>query len=640
MFTNEGQPEFVSAMPGVYAHDIFVQDNIAFNSEIFAGTLSLYDVTDKQNIEFISNTTTPSDFTHNAWATTDNNLVFTTDERPDAFVAAYDVSDPTDIIETDRYRPLETLGEGVIPHNVHVWQNWLIISYYTDGGIVVDATQPDNLIEVGNFDTFFGLGQGFQGVWGAYPFLPSGLVLLTDIGNGLYVVEPNYVNAAWLEGTVTDAVTTNPIIGANVELLDSGQLAFDETDLQGIYKTGQAIPGTFDVRFSAPGYVSDTLSATLENGVITVLDAQLQPLAFYSVQIQTVDAETGEAIAEAGVILSNPDFTFEGETDDDGIFSEAQVFEGDYQIVAGAWGYRYAVLDAAEIQNNTTLTVQLERGFQDDFILDFGWTPINDGASSGLWVREEPIGTFTNQGQEVNPEEDVDGDLGDLAYITGNGGGTAGTDDVDNGIVRLFSPTIDVSDMTQPLLHYRLWFHNSGGQGTPPDDAITVLLRYNNGAGTELLEVETVSESGSFWRPMSTIDLTQLPDVNLSSFRVVVETSDFQGTGHLVEGGFDQFWIEEGMPTATFDPTQATAFLNVSPNPTASVAQVQFSLDHADQATDLVVLDLLGREIDRRTVRGAEGTITLGADLAPGTYFVLLRTAAGQVSEAVKLVRR
>ena len=639
VFSEPGQPAFVSAMPAVYAHDIFVQNNIAFSSEIFAGNLSLYDVTDKNNVTLISNTTTPFDFTHNAWATADNNFVFTTDERPDAFVAAYDVSDPTDIIETDRYRPLETLGEGVIPHNVHVWQNWLVISYYTDGGIVVDATQPDNLIEVGNFDTFFGLGQGFQGTWGAYPFLPSGLVLLTDIGNGLLVVEPNYVNAAWLEGTVTDAVTGNAIIGANVEILDSGQLAFDETDLQGIYKTGQAIPGTFDVAFSALGYESATLSATLVNGEITILDAQLQPLPSFSVQVQVVDALTGESIDGAALSLRNDDFTFEGETDAQGLFSLQQVFEGSYDILAGAWGYLYATVDATEVQNNVTLTIELERGFRDDFALDYGWNAISAGASSGFWERGVPVGTDF-QGQLSNPDADVAGDVGEQAYVTGNSGGAAGNDDVDGGTVTLISPRIDVSDMNQPLLHYRLWFFNAGGNGTPPDDELRVFLRYNNGAGTVLEEVEALSTSASVWRPMSTIDLTQFPEVNLENFRVVFETSDPQPNGHLVEGGVDEFWIEEGMPTATFDPTQASAFLRVSPNPTTGPARVEFSLDQPERITQLVVLDLLGRELARQSVSGAHGTVILGQDLAPGTYFVLLRTEAGQVSEAVKLVRQ
>ena len=69
------------------------------------------------------------------------------------------------------------------------WDDYLIVSYYTEGCIVVDAAQPDNLVQVGNFDTFLGGAQGgFSGVWGAYPYLPSGLIIISDRSDGLFVL--------------------------------------------------------------------------------------------------------------------------------------------------------------------------------------------------------------------------------------------------------------------------------------------------------------------------------------------------------------------------------------------------------------------------------------------------------------------
>ena len=117
------------------------------------------------------------------------------------------------IQELDQFKPLITENQGVIPHNVHVWNDWLIISYYTDGCIIVDGSRPDNLIEVGNFDTYIPTTTGFSGAWGAYPFLPSQTVLVSDRGNGCYILEPTYVRACWLEGKVTDADTGDPING-------------------------------------------------------------------------------------------------------------------------------------------------------------------------------------------------------------------------------------------------------------------------------------------------------------------------------------------------------------------------------------------------------------------------------------------
>lgn len=273
-FTDPANPAVVAVGPPVYAHDIYARDNKMYASEIYEGRMAIYDISDKQNISLLATQPTPSSFTHNIWLSDDGNVAFTTDERPNAPVAAYDISDLNNIVELDQYRPVATLGQGVVPHNVHVWNDWLILSYYDDGGIIVDASRPHNLIEVGNFDTFFGVG--FGGAWGAYPFLPSGLVLVTDIANGLFVLDANYVRACFLEGKVIDAITGLPINNVTVEI-DSEQPNFATTFIDGKYETGQAIPGTFDVTFSAAGYATKVVSAELLNGEVTILNVELLP---------------------------------------------------------------------------------------------------------------------------------------------------------------------------------------------------------------------------------------------------------------------------------------------------------------------------------------------------------------------------
>ena len=76
-----------------------------------------------------------------------------------------------------------------IPHNTHVDGNFLVTSWYRDGTVVHDATFPNNLVEVANYDSYAGSGNGFDGCWGTFPYLPSGLIISSDInsannGNG------------------------------------------------------------------------------------------------------------------------------------------------------------------------------------------------------------------------------------------------------------------------------------------------------------------------------------------------------------------------------------------------------------------------------------------------------------------------
>ena len=192
---NPERPPLIAVGPEVYAHDAYVQDDLLYASEIYEGELAIYNVSDLDSITEVGRTLTPFTFTHNAWATADGRTVFTTDEKSNASVAAFDISDLQNIRLLDEYRPLSSLNTGTIPHNVHVIDDYLSISHYTDGLRVVDASVPDNLIEIANYDTWSGANGGFSGNWGAYPFLPSGLTLVSDRSTGLYVVDVAYRRA-------------------------------------------------------------------------------------------------------------------------------------------------------------------------------------------------------------------------------------------------------------------------------------------------------------------------------------------------------------------------------------------------------------------------------------------------------------
>lgn len=535
VFTTPGMPQFVVAAPAVYSHDVYVRNNLMYSSEIYEGNLTVYDVTNKNSIVTLGQQETPYQFTHNAWLNDAGDVVFTTDEKANAPIAAYDVSDLSDIQELDQFRPIQTLGMNVIPHNVHVWNDWLIISYYTDGGIIADASRPNNIIEVGNWDSFLGGNGGFDGAWGAYPFLPSGLVLLSDISNGLFVCGANYVRACWLEGEVTDAVTGLPVPGASVHIASS-QANSASSSLDGTYKTGQALPGVFDVTFSANGYVSLTTSATLENGVLTILDVQLQPLPTLSFSGQTVRALDGTPIASAKILLKNAENQFATQSDVNGNFLLPAVFAGNYELIVGAWGYITEKIDLDINSGTIPPVVALEYGYYDDFSFDFNWTTI-DNAPRGVWELGEPVGTV-NGNNFSNPDLDLPNDFSDQCYVTGNGGGEPGEWDLDNGSVTLISPVMDLTLYNSPKVKYSTWFYNAGGQGTPND---SLVVKISNGSTTVTLE--TITQSAGQWKPESQFELVDL--LPITSTMTVSFTAYDLNPQHLVEAAVDGFHVDE-----------------------------------------------------------------------------------------------
>ncbi len=536
---NATAPVYLGEWDDEYIHDGMVRGDTMYAGCIYAGELFVVDVSDKNNPSTLGTHSTPNAFTHNAWISDDGNFVFTTDEKSDAYLAAYDISNINNIQEVDRIQ--SNPGELSIPHNTHVDGNFLITSYYRDGTTVHDITHPNNMIQVAHYDSYSGAGNGFDGCWGTYPFLPSGLIISSEINSSanqsakLMIYERGFVQACYLEGNVTDASNGNNLNGATIEILNTVLLNNSSSNLLGEYVSGTATAANYDVVFSKPGYLADTLSASLTSGVVTVLDAALQPLVAFNTGGMVVDV-AGNGIEDAQVVIFNNDFTFNVITDANGNFNINNMYEGSYEVIAGKWGY-ITSCGNEYISTASINTIVLQTGYYDDFTFDFGWT-VNGNATAGVWERGEPQGT-SYLGNEFNPDEDVSGDCTDFAYVTGNDGGSAGNDDVDDGNTVLTSPIFDATNNSVNYVEYYKWFAVGGGNGGVSADELTISI--TNGTTTALLETITlISPNLNIWTH-STIDIAQ-HITPTATMQLIIETADIP-MGNLVEAAFDKFSI-------------------------------------------------------------------------------------------------
>jgi choice-of-anchor B domain-containing protein len=259
-----------------YVHDCFVRNDTLWGAHIYGGFYSVINVANKSAPALIATQNTPGNFTHNTWLSDNGTRVlFTTDEVSNSFLTSYNVSNTGNMIELDRLQ--NVAGSGSIVHNTYIRNSYAINSYYKDGITIVDAARPDNLITVGRYDTYpQGSGNGFNGAWGVYPYLPSGNILVSDIDNGLFVLTPNYVRACYLEGVVRDSCTGIVLPGVSI-VVQGGTHYAENSKITGIYKTGTAASGIYTVTFSKAGYQTRTINnVVLQNGVLTTLDVQLQ----------------------------------------------------------------------------------------------------------------------------------------------------------------------------------------------------------------------------------------------------------------------------------------------------------------------------------------------------------------------------
>lgn len=241
---------------GGYIHDIFVENHIAYASSGNDGhfifnmapvTNPAVGVAPGVPVELgLLNEYLFEGYSHSSWVAGDY-MIFA-DETWGTPMGIVDVSDPSDLQMLDRFHsnllgvanPTQATGtsRGPIVHNPFIVGDLCYVSHYHDGVVVFDISDPTNVKQVGHYDTYTNNTNyvGYDGVWGVYPFLPSGRILGTDTHNGLFVLE--YVAAlpvSW--GDVqAEAKTTHIVLDWTTE---------SESENMGFFVERQAADGSW-----------------------------------------------------------------------------------------------------------------------------------------------------------------------------------------------------------------------------------------------------------------------------------------------------------------------------------------------------------------------------------------------------------
>lgn len=620
-----GNPFLVGRVEPVYSHDNYTRGDTVYSANLTQGVY-ITDVTDKSNIITLATVPTSRNFAHNVWPSDDGNYMFTTDEVSNGFVDAYDISNTGNVIRIDQFQPEDTKGTGVIPHNTHYFQGYNVVSWYTDGVKVIDSHKPDNLIEVANYDTYLGNQVGFQGCWGAYPFLPSGLLLASDINTCLWVFDIDYVRASYLEGIVIDGITKLPIQGAEI-IIQGGQPNREISDGAGNFKTGSNQSGTLTAVTTHPAYFVNTSQFDMVAGQVTDVTIELLPRETTSLTGIVREKATGLPIPNAGVyfeMTNDPSIIYLTYTNEIGFYKFDSIYLGNYRALAGAWGFQYQEADVVVLASSNQ-QFELTEGYRDDFIFNKGWQ-VTGTTEVGKWDRGVPELTLLGQ-VPSNPGADIDGDYGDECYVTGlTAGNGAGANDVDDGETRLTSPVANLADYKDPMIRYHYWFFNGGGNGNPNDTLKVYILT----ATDTILAREYTYAPPSAWR----YDSIRLADyiAEWTDVRFQFVASDQVGSGHVVEGGVDGFEITEEFINSTTNQSEVPFCLLTSPNPFEEETTVTLTAEMTD-ALNYQVYDIQGRLIATGVMNQS---LRLGQGWMPGTYFLTI-FPTGKSPQTIKL---
>jgi len=357
---NPALPVFVAEWQDRYVHEAQIYSytsgkyagrEIAFCCGGFNGGgvqtgLSIVDVTDKDNIEVYTHYEYPgAAYSHQGWLSPDEKYFYLDDEFDEE---DFGLTSTTHVIDVqDLHNPFQadtfTNGSTSIDHNLYIRDDGLIFeANYRSGLRVFDPTDdPFNPVQIGFFDTWpEDDNSNFNGLWSNYPFLPSGIVLGSDIEKGLFVwhVGPPLLGFSYPNGLPEVVSPKGDSITVKITSQD-----------------GTLAPGSAMIHYD------------LGNGLV---DAPLEPLG----------GELFEAALPAVACGSEVSYFFTALTTNEVLVRDPATTYG------AASAYSFDV------------------PFADNMTTDTGWTigAPGDNAVTGIWVRVDPNGTGA-QPEDDNP---------------------------------------------------------------------------------------------------------------------------------------------------------------------------------------------------------------------------------------------
>jgi choice-of-anchor B domain-containing protein len=172
------------------AHDVAVIRNRMYDFHGVDATY-IYDVQDPNNPQLLGAVRNPGTFHHSGWVTEDDRYLFICDEiasDPLPDITIWDIGDPANPILVG-----DISDNAARAHNLYIVDDLAYVSYYGAGFKIFDVSSPATPVLLDQFDTNLnsgiGIGNGFEGAFGVFPFTNNGTILVSDMDNGLFVFE-------------------------------------------------------------------------------------------------------------------------------------------------------------------------------------------------------------------------------------------------------------------------------------------------------------------------------------------------------------------------------------------------------------------------------------------------------------------
>lgn len=204
---NPSSPSFV----GCYSADGYTHDaqcvnytgpdadyqgsELCFNAN--EDTVTIVDVSNKSSLTQVARVGyTGSEYTHQGWLTEDQRYYLLDDELDESRNGHNTHTYIWDMLDVDNPVLIGTYSSSTlnIDHNLYVKGNYIYQANYRAGLRILDLANVSagSLTEVAYFDVYpANDNANFNGAWSSYPYFDSGVVILSGIEQGLFVLQPN-----------------------------------------------------------------------------------------------------------------------------------------------------------------------------------------------------------------------------------------------------------------------------------------------------------------------------------------------------------------------------------------------------------------------------------------------------------------
>lgn len=198
-FVNDGYTHDTQCVIYNGPDSAYQSQEICFNSN--EDTLTIVDVTQKDAINQIAREAySNASYSHQGWLTEDHAYFIQNDELDELFVGN---NTRTIIWDVRELSNPQFIGEFTFPfktvdHNLYVRDNFIYEANYASGLRILDASEIANstLSEIAYFDTYpAGNTTASVSAWSSYPYFNSGVVAVSTITEGLFILRPNLLDA-------------------------------------------------------------------------------------------------------------------------------------------------------------------------------------------------------------------------------------------------------------------------------------------------------------------------------------------------------------------------------------------------------------------------------------------------------------